>query len=61
MKEYSVRITETLAMTVTVEADSAAQAREIAESEWNNETHVLDAENFQGVTFTIPKERNRER
>lgn len=61
MKEYSVQIKETLAMTVTVEAKSAEHARQIAELQWQNGDHVLDAEHFQGVTFTVPKDRNHER
>lgn len=62
MKEYDVVIKETLSMTVTVEADSAAQAREIAERNWKNEDYILDADHFKGVTFTTPpKNRDHER
>ncbi|MCL2301560.1 MAG: DpnD/PcfM family protein [Firmicutes bacterium] len=61
MKEYNVKITETLSATVVVEAESAARAREIAEREWQDGVHVLGAEHFQGVTFSTPNERTRER
>ncbi len=61
MKEYQVQIKETLSMTVTVEAESAAQAREIAERNWKNSDYILDDTHFQGVTFTIPKNRDYER
>ena len=61
MKEYQVQIKETLAITVTVEAESAAQAKEIVEKQYDNSDYILDAEHFQGVTFTIPKNRNYER
>lgn len=61
MKEYAIRITETLAKTVIVEAENAAQARDIAERNWKNEEYILDADHFQGVTFTIPKNRDYER
>jgi len=61
MKDYNVRITETLATTVTVKAENAAQAREIAEREWTKGEPVLGAEHFQGVAFTVPKERSYER
>jgi hypothetical protein len=61
MKEYQVLIKETLAMTVTVEAESAAQAREIAERNWKNQDYILDADHFKGVTFTSPKNRDYER
>jgi len=53
MKEYCVLITEILAKTVTVEADSAAQAREIVEREWNNGVHVLGPDNLMEATFTV--------
>jgi len=61
MREYSVRITETLEQTVTVEASSAAEAKEIVENQWRNGDHILDADNYVGVTFTVPKERTHER
>ena len=61
MKEYNVRITETLEQTVTVQAESAAQAREIVEREWRNSDHVLDSDNYTGVTFTVPREQSYER
>ena len=58
MKEFKVRITETLATTVVVEAESAAQAREIVEKNWKNCDYILDANHFKGVTFTIPQCRD---
>ena len=61
MREYNVLIKETLEMTVTVEAGSAAQAREIVERNWKNSEYVLDAEHFKGVTFTSPTRSERER
>lgn len=61
MKEYDIIITETLAMTVTVEAENAAQAREIVERGYKNSDYILDADHFQGVTFTTPKNRDYER
>lgn len=61
MKEYAIRITETLAKTVTVEAENAAQARDIVERQWKNGDYILDADHFQGVTFTLPKNRDYER
>lgn len=61
MKEYQIQIKETLVKTVTVEAESAAQAREIVERQWKNGDHVLDSDHFQGVTFTTAKNREHER
>ena len=61
MKEYQVCIKETLAMTVIVEAASAAQARELVEQNWENSEYILDADHFQGVTFTVPSRSARDR
>jgi hypothetical protein len=61
MKEYEIRIQETLAMTVTVEAENAAQAREIVERNWKNTDYILDADHFKGVTFTNVTRQDRER
>jgi len=61
MREYPIQIKETLTMTVTVEAESAAQAREIVERNWKNSEYVLGADHFKGVTFTSPTRSERER
>ena len=64
MKKYQVQIKEVLAMTVTVEAENAAQAREIVEKRYRDSDYILDADHFQGVTFTAAfprKERGMER
>jgi len=52
MREYTIKIKETLEMTVKIEAENAAQAREIAERNWKNQDYILDADHFKGVTFT---------
>ena len=49
MKEYQVQIKEVLAMTVTVNAENAAQAREIVEKRYNDCDYILDADHFKGV------------
>ena len=61
MKEYQVQIKEILAMIVTVEAENPARAREIAEKRWTDGEYILDADHFQGVTFTVPQRSERER
>ena len=62
MKEYDVVITETLQKTVTVEATSATQAKEIVERNWNDSEYILDADDFKGVQFYVPpKNRDMER
>ena len=53
MKEYKVLITETLQMTVIVEAESEAQAHTRASDAWKNAEYILDAECFQGVEFHV--------
>jgi len=61
MREYKVQIKETLALTVTVEAKSAEQARAIVERNYKNSDYILDADHFQGVTFTVPQRSERDR
>jgi len=61
MKEYQIQIKETLVKTVTVEAENAAQAKEIVERQWKNSDHILGADHFQGVTFTVSSRQDRER
>ena len=61
MKTYNVTITEKLQMNVEIEADSAVQARDIAERQWKDGDHILDAGCFQGVTFTVRGRSDRER
>ncbi len=61
MKEYDVKIKETLEMTVTVEAESAAQARELVEQRYKDSEYILDADHFKGVVFTVPARNDRER
>ncbi len=51
MKEYDVTVTETLRMTVTVEADSPEDAEQKVNDKWHNGDYILDADNFVGVTF----------
>jgi len=54
MKEFDVVIKETLEMTVTVEARSAVEAKEIVERNWKNSDYILDADHFKGVAFSVP-------
>lgn len=57
MKEYDVKITETLEKTVTVEAESRDAAEEQVKTAYYNSEHILDAENFTGVQFGTQAER----
>jgi hypothetical protein len=59
-KSYSVTITETLKRTVSVKANSVEEAQTRVEDGWKNELHVLGAEDFKEVHFTLA-ERQQER
>ena len=60
MREYEVTITETLEMTVTVEAESREEARQIVADRWKNSEYILDADSFKDVEF-YPRGRSRDR
>lgn len=56
-QKFSVTITETLKMTVEVEAEDQQQAEQIVSDNWKSGEYVLDADNFVDVEFeTIPVE-----
>ena len=57
MKEYDVKITETLEKTVTVQAENRDAAEEQVKTAYYNSEHILDAENFTGVAFGTLAER----
>ena len=57
MKEYDIKITETLEKTVTVKAESMEAAQAKVEEEYCNSEHILDSENFTGVDFSAEAER----
>lgn len=60
MKPYDITIRETLEMTVTVEAESREEARQMVADNWKNGEYILDAESFKDVDFT-PTKRSRDR
>ena len=58
MKTYEVTITETLQMTVEVEAKNRER---LVEQRWNDSEYILDAESFKGVDFSaMVNERSRD-
>ena len=57
MKEYDIKITETLEKTVTVKAESMEAAQAKVEEEYYNSEHILDSENFTGVDCSAEAER----
>ena len=56
MKEYDVKITETLEKTITVQAESRDAAEEQVKNAYYNSEYILDAENFTGVKFGTQEE-----
>ena len=50
-KVYNVTITETLELTVAVEAGDQQQAEQIVSDGWRNSNYILGAENFVDVQF----------
>lgn len=61
MKEYDIKITETLEKTVTVKAESRLEAETMVEDAWNREEYVLGSEDFVGADFSVQEERPLER
>ena len=58
MKEFNVTITETLRKVVTVEAETAEDAKDMVDAAWHNSEYILEAEDFDGVEFTIQDDKN---
>jgi hypothetical protein len=52
MRDFEVRITETLERTVIVEARNMEEAKDIVTEQYRNSDHVLDADDFTGVSIT---------
>ena len=53
MRKYNIEVTEWLTRVVTVEAESAEDAIEKVEFDYNNEDLVLDADDFFDVAFEV--------
>ena len=57
-KEFKVTITETLKLTVEVEATDQHDAEQMVSDNWRNSEYVLGADNFAGVEFdAVPSEQ----
>ena len=56
---YKVTVTEIFEKTISVEADSATEAAEIASNLWNNNDPVLDSPPFVGVKFECRESENK--
>jgi len=52
-KEYPVQITETLQMTVWMEANSPDEAIALVRAAYKDTEYVLDADHFTGVEFKV--------
>ena len=57
MKEFDIKIKETLEKTVTVEAESREEAEEMVRQSYFDGEHILDADNFTEVDFSVDAER----
>lgn len=57
MKEFDIKIKETLEKTVTVEAESREEAEEMVRQSYFDGEHILDADNFTKVAFSVDAER----
>ena len=57
MKKFDVKIKETLEKTVTVEAESREEAEEMVRQSYFDGEHILDADNFTKVAFSVDAER----
>ena len=57
MKEFDIKIKETLEKTVTVEAENREEAEEMVRQSYFDGEHILDADNFTEVDFTVDAER----
>ncbi|GHU79381.1 hypothetical protein FACS1894191_2050 [Clostridia bacterium] len=60
MKTFQVEITETLQMTVEVEAKDAAAAEAMVRAEYKKGDYILEAEHLTGLDFTT-REKAMER
>ncbi len=61
MKTYKVTITETLKMSVDIEANSRLDAEEKVKIAWENGEYILDADNFMGAEFKAKLDKEMER
>lgn len=50
--KFKVTISETLKLTVEVEAKDQHEAEQIVSDNWKKSEYVLDADSFVGVEFT---------
>lgn len=57
MKEFDIKIKETLEKTVTVEAENQQAAEEMVRQAYFDGEHILDADNFSEVDFAVDAER----
>lgn len=60
MKDYDVTITETLEMTVTVNAASRMEAEQLVNERWKKGDYILDSDHFTCVNFKA-RNQNRDR
>jgi len=61
MKEFEVTITETLQKTVSIEAETKEEAKQLVEDMWKDGDIILDADNFADVEYATDTYRQEGR
>lgn len=60
MKEYAVKIVETLERVVYVQADNGENAREMVKEKWYQGEYILDADDFKDVEYYVVNTESEE-
>ncbi|MDR1702506.1 MAG: hypothetical protein LBR56_07000 [Sporomusaceae bacterium] len=53
LRTFAVTITETLKLTVNIEAENDDKAKQIVSDNWRNSEYILTADNFTDVDFEV--------
>lgn len=61
MKEFEVTITETLQKTVSIEAETKEEAKQLVEDMWKDGDIILDADNFADVEYAADNGKETEK
>lgn len=61
MKEFEVTITETLQKTVSIEAETKEEAKQLVEDMWKDGDIILDADNFADVEYVADNGKETEK
>lgn len=61
MKEFEVTITETLQKTVSIEAETKEEAKQLVEDMWKDGDIILDADDFADVEYAADNRKEIEK